>query len=142
MQPEARCFVVGSGEAAQVKERVSRQNPGLVVQAVQPKAASNEFFVELIAAQTLRAAETGNLLAKKPEIDLLLRLAETTQISVAIARLGARRGEPFLLVAAGRRELMAELGQQPGWTRLARAGLTEREKERIERAALLNVVRG
>lgn len=139
----ALCFAVGrSTDPASVRKAVSRGRSGLVVQGVKLAAASNEFFVEMIAAQTLRASRTSNLLAKKPEIDLLLRLAGTTQISAAIAELGVRKGEPFLVIVAGDKELVAKVRGQTGWVRLPRRDLTKGELKRIERAALLNATRG
>ena len=45
--------------------------------------------------------KTGALLAAKPEVDLLLRLAGTTQIALAIEEAGYRARGPMILVAAG-----------------------------------------
>jgi tRNA threonylcarbamoyladenosine modification (KEOPS) complex Cgi121 subunit len=138
---ETRCFAVEEGSADELKERLCLRHPRLVVQTVRTGAASNELFAEMVAAQTLRAAATSNLLAKRREIDLLLRLAGTTQISVAIAKIGARKGEPFVLVVAGERSQMAGLREERGWTRLPRAELSKDEMERVESAALLNAAR-
>ncbi len=118
-----------------------RKNPLLLVQGFSSETASNEFLVDMIAAQTLRAKETGNLLAKKPEIDLLLRLGGTTQIAAAIGRVGSRKGEPFLIVIAGDRSSVARQKPGPGWTRLRRAALSNEELARVERGALLNALR-
>ena len=80
-----------------LKRKLSLANPGALVQTAKGRSAANEFFVEMLAAQTLRAEDSGSLLAKKPEIDLLLRLAGTNQISTAIKEKGAKNGEAFLL---------------------------------------------
>lgn len=93
----------------------------------------------MLAAQTLGAASSGELLADKPEIDFLLRLAGTTQISKAIKYYGARPGAPFLLVVASRigvrgaSDLVA--------FELPKRDITVKELARVEKAALLNVKR-
>ena len=108
---------------------------------VSQSAASNEFYLEMVAAQTTKAALGGNLMAKRPEIDLLLRLAGTTQISAAIQRLGAKRNEPFLLIVVGERPLKTPGGPGRSWQRLPRRPLSQKELEAIEDAALLNAER-
>jgi tRNA threonylcarbamoyladenosine modification (KEOPS) complex Cgi121 subunit len=77
------------------------RHPALIIQLVTLKELPGNRTVAMIGQQTLRAAKTGALLAAKPEVDLLLRLAGTTQITVAIREAGyGARGEK-LLVAAG-----------------------------------------
>jgi len=129
-----------SGEASpdQLKRDVTASNREAMVQAFRA-GSRNGFFFEMLAAQTLHAASSGTLLAKKPEIDFLLRLAGTSQISVAIRSRGAHSGEPFLLVAAGNRELKG-VGDLNG-KELARKKLTKTELGHIEKAALLSARR-
>jgi tRNA threonylcarbamoyladenosine modification (KEOPS) complex Cgi121 subunit len=125
-----------------LKERVRARFPGSIVQTVRADAATNGFFIEMIAAQTLQANGTPSLLAKKPEVDLLLRLAGTTQISRAIEQVGARKGEPFIVVIAGPGRRPGSLeASQLGGKELEKRELTLHELDRIERAALLNVLR-
>jgi tRNA threonylcarbamoyladenosine modification (KEOPS) complex Cgi121 subunit len=98
--------------------------------------------VEMIAAQTLCANGTKNLLAKKPEVDLLLRMAGTTQISRAIEQMGAKKGEPFLLVIAGPDKGLDSLSaKELGGSELEKRELSSDELDRIERAALLNALK-
>jgi len=126
-----------------MRKRVASKIPRCLVQTVRMETATNGLFVEMIAAQTLRAWGTLNQLAKKPEVDLLLRLAGTSQISRAIERVGARKGEPYLLVMAGPKHSLARIpwkGQAP--SRLQKRALSESELEKIEAAALLNAERG
>ena len=99
----------------------------------------NEVFVELLSAQTLQAQSSGGLLANKPEIDFILRLAGTTQISRAIGDVGAKSGDKFVLVVAGRSTVRRPPGLEG--VELPRLKLTDSELERIEKAALLNVER-
>ena len=125
-----------------VRKIVKAKFPGSIVQAVRADAATNGFFVEMIAAQTLRANGTQNLLAKKPEVDLLLRLAGTTQISRAIEQLGAKKGKPFLLVIAGPDAGLASLRAEGlGGLELEKRELSSDELDRIEQAALLNALK-
>ncbi len=136
----ARAYICGPElHPDEVKGRSLSANKGFVVQASRAEAAQNELFVELLAAQTLRAQELGSLLAKKPEIDLLLRLAGTTQISEAIKRTGARRGRQFLVVVAGNSRVRDAKGMAP--PRLPRRELTRDELSRVEKAALLSTKR-
>jgi tRNA threonylcarbamoyladenosine modification (KEOPS) complex Cgi121 subunit len=112
------------------------------VQVVREDTATNGFFVEMIAAQTIRAKGTENLLAKKPEVDLLLRLAGTTQISRAIEQIGAKKGKPFLLVIAGPGRRLASLDlDELGGSELEKRDLSSDELDRIEQAALLNALK-
>ena len=110
-----------------------------MVQAARGGLAANELFVELVAAQTFQAGSSGALLANKPEIDFLLRLAGTTQISKALKDAGAKSGEPFVLVVAGRGALKRP--SDLDGVELTRRGLSDEELGKIERAALLNARR-
>ena len=140
-----RCVRVGrGGDPEDAKKRFTPEERGLLVQTVAGETATNEFYVEMLAAQTYSAMETGTMLARKEEVDLLLRLAGTTQISEAMAKAGAKSGKPFLLIIAGSRDdvARAEPDLRGIGTRLKRRGLDERELGRIETAALLNALKG
>src|SRR5208283_3366309 len=63
--------------------RLRRESPRLVIQLMSMKRRPNTTAVRMIAAQTLRARKTDSMIAAKPEMDLLLRLAGTAQISEA-----------------------------------------------------------
>jgi tRNA threonylcarbamoyladenosine modification (KEOPS) complex Cgi121 subunit len=134
--------VPGNADPDGTKETLRRRHPGALVQAVADGAASNELFVRMVCAQCMRARRTGALLAKKPEVDLLLRLAGTTQITAAIDRVGARKGLPFLIIVTGTGKQLKGFRAPRGWKRLARGELTVDELARIEAAALLNALRG
>jgi len=126
-------------KADEVKARLGAVNPGCVVQTAGGGMIRNVALAEMLAAQTFQAESSGRLLAKKPEVDLLLRLAGTTQISKAIKEGGARAGEPFILIVAG----LSHVKGIPGLRgrELPRSRLTEQELARIERAALLDAAR-
>jgi tRNA threonylcarbamoyladenosine modification (KEOPS) complex Cgi121 subunit len=138
---EARCYRFSGQAAPQELARELRTSfPGLVVQAVHEAAVENERLVELVAEQTLEAEKAGCLLAKKPEVDLLLRLGATTQIERAIREVGVRRGCGFVLIAAGEEPEMRrfESERAAGWERIPRRQLEGEDMKRVEVAALLN----
>ena len=137
----ARCFTA-PGDPEEAKASLARACPGAVVLAVRRKVVHNESFAEMLAAQTLEAASSGSLLANKPAIDLLLRLAGTTQIAEAISGAGARKGEPFVVVVAAAEAALEGASPGQGWTRLPRRALTRPEMARVEAAALLAVRKG
>lgn len=137
----ARCYKVDAGVPSDdLARRVRKAFPGLLVQTADTSVASSERLVEMIGEQTFSAGEAGSPLAKKPEMDLLLRLAGTTQISRAIHEAGVRRGKDFLLVVMGDEPDLVrfESVEAPEWGRLPRRQLDEDDLHRIERAALLN----
>jgi tRNA threonylcarbamoyladenosine modification (KEOPS) complex Cgi121 subunit len=121
-----------------MKLRLTAANPGSIVQTARMGAARNQRLVEMLAAQTIQAESSGSLLAEKPEIDFLLRLAGTTQISKAIRDQGARAGAPFLLVVAGRAGVRGATGLE---FELPSHELSALELARVEKGALLNTRR-
>ena len=140
MKVHAKAYPCGTEQRhEELKARLAAANPGSVVQAVQDGSITNVTLVEMLAAQTFQAEKSGTLLAKKPEVDLLLRIAGTTQIAKAIRERGAKAGESFLLIVASRSEIIGT----PGLLReLPRSQLSNGDLARIERAALLDVARG
>lgn len=141
MVAHARAYVFDGGTDPEgVKRKLVLANPGSLVQAVRAGSLANEALAEMLAAQTFRAESTGNMLAKKPEVDLLLRLAGTTQISKAIRAQGSVAGERFLVINAARSEVAAP----PEFRKaeLPRKPLTGTELSRVESAALLDAQRG
>ena len=140
MKVFAKAYVYeGSASPDEAKKEFASLNPGSIVQTGSAESAKNEFFVEMLAAQTLRAGSVGGLLAKKPEMDFLLRLAGTTQISRAIKQYGSTKGVPFLLVVAGPREIRESRSFKA--MELPRRKLSKKELDRIEGAALLSALR-
>ncbi len=136
----AKAFICGGElKPEEAKRKLQAANRGFVVQATMVEAATNEFYVEMIAAQTLQAESLGSMLAKKPEIDLLLRIAGTTQIARAIREMGAREGGAFLITVAGRSSVRKAAGLP--MKELPRRTLTRAELNRIEKAALLGTER-
>jgi tRNA threonylcarbamoyladenosine modification (KEOPS) complex Cgi121 subunit len=117
------------------------RHPGLIIQLVTLKSLPGNRTVAMIGQQTLRAAKTGALLAARPEVDLLLRLAGTTQIAVAIKEAGYRAKGEKLLVAAGPaaelESLEEELAGDPGYEVLKGEEIGAEGLAMVERAAVL-----
>ena len=143
-EDEVACFLLGGrGEWEDLKARLVKSFPDLLFQLVDERTGSNERFFRLITAQTLKSSSDGSLLAKKPEVDLLLRLAHTTQISEALARVGYKRGGKRILIAAGKKAEVRRLvasGIAKG-SRLRSVELSESEWGRVEEAAILSALR-
>jgi len=141
---QVACFQIEAGRIETRRlERLRRSYPNLIVQIVDARVGTNERFFKMIAAQTFSAMKQGSLLARKPEVDLLLRLASTTQISEALSKVGYRSKARRVLVAAGRRvevERFVTSGKVEG-TRLASSDLTFDEYRRVEEAAILSSLR-
>ncbi len=119
-------------------------SPGVMVQVFGAGSAPNPSAVEMVAAQTLAAAKSGSTLAERPELDLLLRLAGTTQIGDAFLRVGYRSsGKRLFMVAvsegsgAGLRRLAKRLSKDGRFVELTRRRLSNRDLDQVERAALL-----
>ncbi|QQG49165.1 MAG: hypothetical protein HY247_02310 [archaeon] len=121
------------------KEHFPSGDSAVILQALSLASAQNLGFVRMIAAQTVKARARGILLARKPEVDLLLRFAGTTQIKEAIRVAGAATGKPFLLVVIGQAGALKGAGSIG--KELPNRPLTKEELLRVERAALLNAQR-
>lgn len=141
---EVRCYRVAAGEDPRaIRDSIARKSPGLLVQTVKSSAVGNSRLVEMLVEQTQAATASGNLLARKRDVDLLLRLAGTTQISAALNSVGASRGAPFVVILAGDEgEIEAsEKSFLRGADRVKGRELHPSEFGRVERAALLNAAR-
>ena len=141
MRRSARVYKFsGASSSEELRRRLREEYPKLLVQAVDSSAASNERSVEMVGEQTLEAGAAGSPLAKKPEVDLLMRLAGTTQISRAIQKVGVKAGREFLLVIVGdAADIRAfESKDASAWKRIERRKLDVEDMRAIERAALLN----
>ena len=138
------------GEAASELKRLRSLHPRLAIQLVSLTEVPGNRTVEMIGQQTMRASSSGALLASRPEVDLLLRLAGTTQISEAIERSGygaegkeeeEGEGRKLLLVAVGSPRavggLRRALAADPRYVLLEGEEIDARGLAMVERAALL-----
>lgn len=90
-----------ASEAEKELLRLRSSYPELIIQVVKMKRPLGARTVRMIAMQTLRARKSGALLAERPEVDLLLRLAGTDQITMALKTHGYKAAGTKLLAAAG-----------------------------------------
>jgi len=144
-ESDVACFLLkpNGREPQELKSDLEGNFPSLVIQVVAAETGSNERFFRMIAAQTLFAMRNRSLLARKPELDLLLRLGGTTQISEALAKVGYRKGSRSILVAVGTRRDLNRLMRsvKEHGVRLEESRLSKKEMMRIEEAAVLSARR-
>lgn len=122
------------------------RHQGVVLQLVRDESSNAKFF-EFVGLQTIQATKDESLLAEKPEIDLLLRLAGTNQISDAIDRSGYAEetdgpgSGSCVLVAIGGATEIERVCRDLSATKfeeLKASELSREEVERVELAALLS----
>ena len=122
------------------KAALAKSNPEAVVQTLSAALGIGSSALELLAAQTLVAKGANEMLARKPEVDFLLRVAGTSQITRAIKSVGATKGKSFLLVLAseGKRGLTVSgsMGRP-----MARRPLNRKDMDSVEAGALLSARR-
>ncbi|RLE47469.1 MAG: hypothetical protein DRJ31_08815 [Candidatus Methanomethylicota archaeon] len=75
-----------------------RKKTNAIVQIVDPSCVASLDHIRLIAFQTWEAMKNDELMAEKPEIDLLMRFALTDQINLAIERCGYKGLKSILIV--------------------------------------------
>ncbi len=136
MAPGVLCFIIKRKE--DLKKLSDSMCEGVYFQAVRENNSTNCCFFSMIACQTLEAMENGSMIARKPEIDILLRLAGTTQINEAIREKGFKGGRDNVLILFGKSANVRKAAKRMKMKKLRRKRLKESELERIERAALLS----
>lgn len=93
-------------------DELRRKFPSLVLQAISTKYVIGKSHAEKIIAISQMAQRNKTLLSKKIETDILLRFAGTTQIVDALERVGIKKGNSFLLIAIGKKNLIEKLYQE------------------------------
>ncbi len=100
---EIRSYKSGDDPADQLKA-FRKAARGAYVQTFDPSAVGGRMHILLALKQTDELKGSGQLLADKAEVDLLLRVAGTRQISLAVRAAGSRPGADSLLVVFGGEE--------------------------------------
>ena len=100
-------FVQPQEDLLKILDRI-RRDTGAIVQVCSAECVLSKRHVELIAFQTVKALEDGELLAEKPEMDFLLRISLEDQINKAIKKCGYK-GKPSLLIIFGKSSEKAEM---------------------------------
>ncbi len=93
----------------EVLDRIRRET-GAIVQVCSAECILSRRHVELVALQTMKALEDGELLAEKPEMDFLMRISLEDQIDKAIRKCGYKGGPSLLIIfgtSRGKAETLA-----------------------------------
>ncbi len=133
------CFI--ADDVNEVKKVKEKKVEGVYIQALRADISDNCRFFSMVAWQTLTAKMEGSLIARRPEIDILLRIAGTTQIERAIDEFGLSEEGKNILLIFGDALKIRELTKGIGLRRLKERTLTKRELYSIEKAALLSAER-
>lgn len=95
----------------EVLERI-RKESGAIVQVCSAECILSLTHAELIARQTIKALEDGELLADKPEVDFLMRVSLEDQISRAMKKCGYKGGPSLLIIFGDSYEKAEKLARQ------------------------------
>ena len=99
---ELLSFSSADDPAAQLRSFRSAAK-GAYVQTLDAAAVAGRDHLLFALKQTIELGESGQLLAEKAEVDFLLRVAGTAQISKAVRTAGSKPKSPSVLVVFGRR---------------------------------------
>jgi tRNA threonylcarbamoyladenosine modification (KEOPS) complex Cgi121 subunit len=126
-----------------IKKSVRGRDSGLLVQAFGTGTIGCRKLALMLSAQTIEAAKSSTMMAKRPEFDLLLRVAGTDQIGRAVSDVGFKKGARALLVVAGEpgKVKRAAKALARGYEALPDGDLSEEDFSRIEKAAVLGAAR-
>ena len=81
----------------------------MIIQAISSQFILGISHAKKILAISLYAKRNKILLSKKIEVDILLRFANTTQISQAIKIAGRKQGRGFFIIAIGKKSALDKL---------------------------------
>jgi tRNA threonylcarbamoyladenosine modification (KEOPS) complex Cgi121 subunit len=98
-----RLYHSGEDPAGQLKA-FRKAALGAYVQTLDPSAVGGRMHILLTLKQTEELKASSQLLADKAEVDFLLRVAGTKQISAAVKAAGSKPGADSLLVVFGRED--------------------------------------
>lgn len=90
-------------------EILREKYPDLVIQGIRADYVLNLEHAKKVLAVSLAAKRADVLLSNKMETDILMRFACTRQISIAITKVGLRKGMDSILVVVGKRSSADEL---------------------------------
>lgn len=107
------------------------------LQTFRKSSSDNARFFKMIAYQSLAALYEKAMLARKPEIDFLLRVAQTTQIKEAIRQNSFVEGSENVVAIFGYKQIRF-VGNKVKFKKLEEKELSKGELLQIEKAALLS----
>ncbi len=96
-------------EPKDLLDEIRRRFPKLVLQIISDNAVYDDEHLKWVARQSWLAKNRGIMLAKKVELDLLMRIAGAAQIADALKIAGARKDEPFVILGIGEERAIRSL---------------------------------
>lgn len=90
-------------------DSIRKKFPDLILEGISSKCILSPTHAKKIIGLSLFAQKHEILLSKKPQTDILLRFAATTQISEAIKTVGIERYNNFTIVAIGKKSSLNRL---------------------------------
>ncbi len=84
-------------------ENLRAKFPDILIQGIRTEYILGVNHAKRITAISLAADRSGTLLSNKIETDLLMRFAQSRQISEAIQRVGLKRNEDSILIVMGKK---------------------------------------
>ncbi|MGI0026552.1 MAG: KEOPS complex subunit Cgi121 [Nitrosopumilaceae archaeon] len=81
----------------------------LIIQGICSTYVLNLEHAKKVITISLVAQKTGSMLSNKLETDILMRFANTRQISEAIQKVGMKKRENFILIAIGKKSSLDKL---------------------------------
>jgi len=94
----------GGGDPTEELKAFREAAQGASVQTLDSRSVAGKKHILLALKQTVELARTSQLLAERPEVDFLLRIGGTRQISQAVRTTGARPGSESVVVIFGSKE--------------------------------------
>ena len=90
-----------SEEPKNFLEDLRKEFPKIAIQILSADAVYNPEHLKWVVRQSWLAKERGIMLAKRVELDILMRVAVSSQISDAIEIAGAKRNHRFIVIGIG-----------------------------------------
>lgn len=97
------------GDPIQLLDALRKKFPGLIIQGIRAKYVLGTSHAKRIVGISLAAKKSGTLLSNMAGTDILMRFAQTRQISDAIKKAGLRKGEDSILVVVGQKSRIDKL---------------------------------
>ncbi len=93
----------------QLLESLRTKFRNLAIQGIRTKYILGINHARRIIGISLAAHKTGTLLSNKTETDILMRFAQSRQISEAIKKVGLKNGEDSILIIIGQKSIIDKL---------------------------------
>lgn len=90
-------------------DNLRKKFPGIKIQAVSSKFVLNSYHLKKIISLSVYSEKNDVLLSNKLEMDILMRFAISSQISIAINSAGMKPKQNFLVIALGNRKILDKL---------------------------------